>query len=533
MSLSSPSPNHISRVPGESTFDESFSSNFCLSSSCSSISSNASTISNDSSITPISDQEIAIHIMFFDSIEIISKRYSQKQQQQGQSMNEIHYKLTGFKNYGEEYTTEIAVMNDYEFKFKNQEPYGRLLKKNEFVMFRIKIPITGVVGIRVDLFHKINKNQWNVHGPITSKLGKIIARFKVDYFIAKPYDGMSIEQIKRKSKTRNLKSWQLKKNGFDIGHRGAGSARRFDSYEKLLENTIESFNFAYKKGADMVELDVQLSKDKIPIVYHDFNVNLVLQKRDEEMETFEMNIKDLTYNQLQKLKIKPMLKGKEFYDFEDNDSKPHGRPFASLRTVLESVDANCGFNVEIKYPQRQINGNWEAEKSHDLNEYVDLILQDLFIYAEERNILISSFHPEICSLVRQKQDRYPVLFLTQGLTTKWTKYENPLNHSIEMAAYLALSMDLFGVAVHAEDIIKDTSLIQFVKSKSLILFCWGDDLNNKELIENLKKQGVDGAIYDKYEFVNIFENRNSFWGYFLSRIDLLIQNDDRFHLSKN
>lgn len=72
------------------------------------------------------------------------------------------------------------------------------------------------------------------------------------------------------------------------------------------------------------------------------------------METFEMNIKDLTYNQLQKLKIKPMLKGKEFYDFEDNDSKPHGRPFASLRTVLESVDANCGFNVEIKYPQRQI-----------------------------------------------------------------------------------------------------------------------------------------------------------------------------------
>ncbi|KPM02176.1 glycerophosphocholine phosphodiesterase GPCPD1-like protein [Sarcoptes scabiei] len=455
-------------------------------------------------------------------------------------MNEIHYKLTGFeiidvfdsiqddemtdedsKNYGEEYTTEIAVMNDYEFKFKNQEPYGRLLKKNEFVMFRIKIPITGVVGIRVDLFHKINKNVFEKIAfcyiypldtkesngmcmvPITSKLGKIIARFKVDYFIAKPYDGMSIEQIKRKSKTRNLKSWQLKKNGFDIGHRGAGSARRFDSYEKLLENTIESFNFAYKKGADMVELDVQLSKDKIPIVYHDFNVNLVLQKRDEEMETFEMNIKDLTYNQLQKLKIKPMLKGKEFYDFEDNDSKPHGRPFASLRTVLESVDANCGFNVEIKYPQRQINGNWEAEKSHDLNE------------------------------VRQKQDRYPVLFLTQGLTTKWTKYENPLNHSIEMAAYLALSMDLFGVAVHAEDIIKDTSLIQFVKSKSLILFCWGDDLNNKELIENLKKQGVDGAIYDKYEFVNIFENRNSFWGYFLSRIDLLIQNDDRFHLSKN
>lgn len=30
-----------------------------------------------------------------------------------------------------------------------------------------------------------------------------------------------------------------------------------------------------KKGADMVELDVQLSKDKIPLVYHDFDVNII------------------------------------------------------------------------------------------------------------------------------------------------------------------------------------------------------------------------------------------------------------------
>jgi glycerophosphoryl diester phosphodiesterase len=27
----------------------------------------------------------------------------------------------------------------------------------------------------------------------------------------------------------------------------------------------------------MVELDVQLSKDKIPVIYHDFNVNIVIK----------------------------------------------------------------------------------------------------------------------------------------------------------------------------------------------------------------------------------------------------------------
>lgn len=134
--------------------------------------------------------------------------------------------------------------------------------------------------------------------PITSKTGKIIAKFKgkmwlylgwslmfdvfvsilAEYFIMKPYAGILPEDVKIKVKTRKHSSWQMKKNGYDIGHRGAGSARRNDQNEKILENTVDSFNFAFKKGADMVELDVQLSKDKVPIVYHDFNVNIVLQK---------------------------------------------------------------------------------------------------------------------------------------------------------------------------------------------------------------------------------------------------------------
>lgn len=104
----------------------------------------------------------------------------------------------------------------------------------------------------------------------------------------------------------------------------------------------------------MVELDVQLSKDKVPIVYHDFNVNIVLQKKDSEVETMEMNIKDLTYKQLQLLKFNPILHGKEYYDFEMEMAKPSSQPFASFQMVLESVEPECGFNVEIKYPQKKI-----------------------------------------------------------------------------------------------------------------------------------------------------------------------------------
>lgn len=48
-----------------------------------------------------------------------------------------------------------------------------------------------------------------------------------------------------------------------IGHRG---------HWKTAENTIRSFHEAVDAGADMIEFDVQLSKDGIPLVFHDYSL---------------------------------------------------------------------------------------------------------------------------------------------------------------------------------------------------------------------------------------------------------------------
>lgn len=66
-----------------------------------------------------------------------------------------------------------------------------------------------------------------------------------------------------------------------------------------------------------------------------------------------------------------------------------------------------------------------------------------------------------------------------------------------MATFFALSTGFLGIDVHAEEILKEKDLIKFVKSHNLVLFCWGEDLNNSEIIAQLKKDGVDGVIYDK------------------------------------
>ena len=60
----------------------------------------------------------------------------------------------------------------------------------------------------------------------------------------------------------------------------ANLGNSYTDHEQLYrENTLESLMHAGASGADMVECDVQLTKDGIPIVYHDFNLKVNLRKR--------------------------------------------------------------------------------------------------------------------------------------------------------------------------------------------------------------------------------------------------------------
>lgn len=64
-----------------------------------------------------------------------------------------------------------------------------------------------------------------------------------------------------------------------LGHRGMGPSSKLyklsphEQCDYLPENTIVSFNEAFKRGADGIELDVFLSKDGVPIVIHDDELN--------------------------------------------------------------------------------------------------------------------------------------------------------------------------------------------------------------------------------------------------------------------
>ncbi|KAH0577657.1 Glycerophosphoryl diester phosphodiesterase family protein [Spironucleus salmonicida] len=84
-----------------------------------------------------------------------------------------------------------------------------------------------------------------------------------------------------------------------IGHRGCGMNKAFASGRvKIAENTVESFNKAYEFGMDMIETDVIITKDKIPIINHDFKV---------QYHGLNLAIIHLLWNSLKKQKLTNLI----------------------------------------------------------------------------------------------------------------------------------------------------------------------------------------------------------------------------------
>ncbi|XP_018494954.1 glycerophosphocholine phosphodiesterase GPCPD1 [Galendromus occidentalis] len=426
-------------------------------------------------------------------------------------------------------SVEIAVMSEGQDEFTPQEQFGHVYNAKEFVIAQTVAPNPDSLAFMIDFYcwpsddetdaaampehigfaYLIPSNRQGSAGeisiPITGTRHHPIGELTINFLVVRPLKGYSCT-----AESTFAKFWKRHKRSLDVGHRGAGNARRTDikkdtvsaKVENVLENTVASFNYAARHGADMVELDVQLSKDKVPVIYHDFHINIAMKKRRRtvnEEEPLTVAVKDLTSSQLENLKLQPAESHPESrLEFTDEDVDDN-QPFPTLRHVLTAIDTRVGCNVEIKAPLQYKDGSWELDYPFDMNEYIDIILSEILLHSGNRFILLSCFHPDVCTMIRHKQNKYPLLFLTQGVTEKYPPYQDPRTESVFMASYFAKSINILGINAHTEELLKNLELISLVKSKKLIMFCWGEDINTTAVIDTLKRLGVDGVIYDKVD----------------------------------
>ncbi|XP_076383973.1 glycerophosphocholine phosphodiesterase GPCPD1 isoform X2 [Megalopta genalis] len=424
--------------------------------------------------------------------------------------------------------TEIAVMNDEEAHFKIQEQFGRAYHEDDFIVFNVAVRYPETIAYLVDYYvyssrsfpgeppshigfsyilpSTLQSSVGLLTVPITSTKHRPIGQLTVEYVVIKsipdyPWD-MSISYAKH---------WEQRWSGLDVGHRGLGTSFHTKNCANVRENTIASLKTASYHGADMVEFDVQLSKDHVPVIYHDFYVSISLKRKKqiEAMDMLEIPVKDLTLEQLHLLKVYHVAEGREKNPrFFDEDLEDH-QPFPTLQAVLQELEQHVGFNIEIKWTMQLKDGTFELNHPFDLNLYLDTILKVVLEYGGNRKIVFSSFNPDICAMIRLKQNKYPVVFLTQGITSKYPTYHDPRCQTVAMAVRHALAADILGINVHTEDILRDPSQVKFVKDAGLIIFCWGDDNNDKATIQHLKKLGLHAVIYDKIDEYNAKEVKES------------------------
>ena len=76
-----------------------------------------------------------------------------------------------------------------------------------------------------------------------------------------------------------------------LAHRGGG---RNSEYLGASENSIEIIAKAEQYGANGIEIDIKLTKDNVPILYHDVNINLRLTQESP----IQGPVKDFTFAQL-------------------------------------------------------------------------------------------------------------------------------------------------------------------------------------------------------------------------------------------
>ncbi len=161
-----------------------------------------------------------------------------------------------------------------------------------------------------------------------------------------------------------------------FAHRGVSS--------QYPENTMIAFQAAADLGIEGIELDVQLSKERVPVVIHDLTVN-----RTTNGKGF---IKDYTVAELKELSA-----GGKFAQSYDQEEIP------TLAEVLEFAHTNdLLLNIELK------GYIWERQ------EMLDSVLPLLEESRLGKRLIISSFDHKGLRLLRERSPEIETALLVTG-----------------------------------------------------------------------------------------------------------------------
>lgn len=220
-----------------------------------------------------------------------------------------------------------------------------------------------------------------------------------------------------------------------VGHRGAAAL--------APENTLPSFVKAYECGATAIEFDVRLTRDDVPVIFHDESL--------KRLTGVEARVRDLSFEELRELKVLGEAQ------------------VPTLEEVLEFASGRLAVDVELK-------------DSGTEREVVRLLKK----YNLEEESLITSFSPEILSRVKELAPNLRLGVLLERWDDKYLDIARQLGAQAILPNYTSVTPDV----------------VDSIKGEGFALIVW--TVNDPEEAARLLRQGVDGIITDDpYKLRNV------------------------------
>lgn len=231
------------------------------------------------------------------------------------------------------------------------------------------------------------------------------------------------------------------------------------------ENTIASFQRAKELGADAVELDVRLTADKVPVVYHYYYL--------QENTSASGTIFNFTLAQLRDVKV-----------FCKNNPAVNVGRISTLAEILEMFSGKIGFEIEIKGPEP------ESPKiiGDILNQFKD------FWHTFE----ITSYEP---ALLLELQKVCP------GITVDLLFPRSESWMGLDVVQYQAIhsSRLAHARAVHLHPGQLSEEVVDALRKQSIEIHVW--DVNDEQTLQTIARFGIPRICTDYFERALAFRNK--------------------------
>lgn len=216
-----------------------------------------------------------------------------------------------------------------------------------------------------------------------------------------------------------------------IGHRGAAGIKP--------ENTVASLRAGMEAGADIIEFDVRLTKDKIPVLWHSAQMNRKSRSKEP--------LSSLTFDELKKR------------------TAGSDRPITTLEAALKECFGKVLLNIEFK-------------QSHSFDHSWPVLQKFITKKSDWQLIIFSAFSPAELRRIRQTSPHAQLALLHYVNSFLFLRHMRRLK--LSAVGFHRLHINRFSLSV----------------AKRLGLFTYAYTVNRKGAAKHLAAKGIDGIVTD-------------------------------------